>query len=78
MSDQIRPPNGSRQPTSLATVAHQPSSAMHEANNLLQVTAGSAEMIQSSVGLPDDAETGRIIAEHAHRVSSLLGKRHAS
>jgi C4-dicarboxylate-specific signal transduction histidine kinase len=58
----------------LATVAHQLSSAAHEANNLLQVIAGSAEMIQMS---PADqakvAQRAATIAEHAHRVSTLLG-----
>jgi len=58
----------------LATVAHQLSSAIHEANNLLQVIAGSAEMIQFKAGLPDDVlKRAEVIAEHAHRVSSLLG-----
>lgn len=58
----------------LATVAHQLSSAMHEANNLLQVIAGSAEMIQFKAGLSDDVvKRTEVIAEHAHRVSSLLG-----
>ena len=58
----------------LATVAHQLSSAMHEANNLLQVIAGSAEMIQFKPDLPDDVmKRTEVIAEHAHRVSSLLG-----
>ena len=58
----------------LATVAHQLSSAMHEANNLLQVIAGSAEMIQFKSGLSDDVrKRTEVIAEHAHRVSSLLG-----
>ena len=58
----------------LATVAHQLSSAMHEANNLLQVIAGSAEMIQFTPGITDDVrKRTEVIAEHAHRVSSLLG-----
>jgi two-component system C4-dicarboxylate transport sensor histidine kinase DctB len=58
----------------LSTVAHQLSSAMHEANNLLQVIAGSAEMIQLNPGLPEDVtRRTAIIADHAHRVSSLLG-----
>ena len=47
---------------------------MHEANNLLQVIAGSAEMIQFKSGLSDDVRRRtEVIAEHAHRVSSLLG-----
>ena len=59
----------------LATVAHQLSSAMHEANNLLQVIAGSAEMIQFKSDLSDDVRRRtEVIAEHAHRVSSLLGE----
>lgn len=58
----------------LATVAHQLSSAMHEANNLLQVIAGSAEMIQFKSGLSDDIrKRTEVISEHAHRVSTLLG-----
>lgn len=58
----------------LATVAHQLSSAAHEANNLLQVIAGSAEMIQLSPAVPDKVmQRATTIAEHAHRVSTLLG-----
>jgi signal transduction histidine kinase len=58
----------------LATVAHQLSSALHEANNLLQVIAGSAEMIQFKPDLPDDVrKRTEVIAEHAHRVSAMLG-----
>jgi C4-dicarboxylate-specific signal transduction histidine kinase len=57
----------------LATVAHQLSSVVHEANNMLQVIAGSAEMIQLNGSLPDAVlrRTG-VIADHAHRVSTLL------
>ena len=36
----------------LATVADTLSSAVHEANNMLQVITGSAEMIQMHGGLP--------------------------
>jgi C4-dicarboxylate-specific signal transduction histidine kinase len=58
----------------LATVAHQLSSAAHEANNLLQVIAGSAEMIQLNPALPEKVlQRATTIAEHAHRVSTLLG-----
>jgi C4-dicarboxylate-specific signal transduction histidine kinase len=58
----------------LATVTHQLSSAAHEANNLLQVIAGSAEMIQMSPAAPDKVlQRAATIAEHAHRVSTLLG-----
>lgn len=57
----------------LATVAHQLSSAAHEANNLLQVIAGSAEMIQINAALPDKVlQRAATIAGHAHRVSALL------
>lgn len=58
----------------LATVAHQLSSAVHEANNLLQVIAGSAEMLQLKAGTPEDVlKRAAVIADHAHRVSALLG-----
>ncbi|MBS1818590.1 MAG: HAMP domain-containing histidine kinase [Acidobacteria bacterium] len=58
----------------LATVAHQLSSVVHEANNLLQVIAGSAEMMQLNSSLPESAlKRSATIAEHAHRVSALLG-----
>ena len=58
----------------LATVAHQLSSVVHEANNMLQVIAGSAEMIQLNAGLPEPVlRRTTIIAEQAHRVSALLG-----
>ena len=74
MSDQDPSAEWIEAANSLATVAHQLSSAMHEANNLLQVIAGSAEMIQFKAGLPDDVlKRTEVIAEHAHRVSSLLG-----
>ena len=58
----------------LATVAHTLSSAVHEANNMLQVITGSAEMIQMQAGLPPAVlkRTG-VIAEHAQRVSTLIG-----
>lgn len=57
----------------LATVAHQLSSAIHEANNLLQVIAGSAEMIQCTPGLSAEVvKRTETISEHAHRVSLLL------
>lgn len=58
----------------LATVSHQLSSVLHEANNFLQVIAGSAEMIQMQTGLPESVERRTaVIAEHAHKVSALLG-----
>lgn len=58
----------------LATVAHQLSSVMHEANNMLQVIAGSAEMIQLDPALPETVlRRSTTIADHAHRVSALLG-----
>jgi two-component system C4-dicarboxylate transport sensor histidine kinase DctB len=58
----------------LSTVAHQLSSAVHEANNLLQVIAGSAEMIQVNDQLPERVlARAATIFEHAHRVSTLLG-----
>lgn len=58
----------------LATVAHQLSSVVHEANNMLQVIAGSAEMIQLNAGLPEPVlRRTTLIAEQAHRVSALLG-----
>ena len=58
----------------LATVAHQLSSVVHEANNMLQVIAGSAEMIQLNAALPENVlKRSTLIAEQAHRVSSLLG-----
>ncbi|MFN7914012.1 MAG: HAMP domain-containing sensor histidine kinase [Vicinamibacterales bacterium] len=58
----------------LATVAHQLSSVVHEANNMLQVIAGSAEMIQLNASLPEPVlRRTTIIAEQAHRVSALLG-----
>lgn len=63
----------------LATVARTLSSAIHEANNMLQVIAGSAEMMQmqgqaqpASLA-PSVVRRAEIIAEHAHRVSALLG-----
>jgi len=58
----------------LATVAHQLSSVVHEANNMLQVIAGSAEMIQLNGSLPEPVlKRTVVIAEQAHRVSTLLG-----
>jgi C4-dicarboxylate-specific signal transduction histidine kinase len=58
----------------LATVAHQLSSAAHEANNLLQVIAGSAEMIQLNPGNAEKVmQRASTVAEHAQRVSRLLG-----
>lgn len=58
----------------LATVSHQLSSVLHEANNFLQVIAGSAEMIQMQAGLPESVERRTaVIAEHAQKVSALLG-----
>ena len=58
----------------LATVAHTLSSAVHEANNMLQVITGSAEMIQMHGGLPPGVlKRTDIISEHAQRVSALIG-----
>lgn len=58
----------------LATIAHQLSSVAHEANNLLQVIAGSAEMIGLQAGGSDATQRrAATIADHAHRVSALLG-----
>jgi C4-dicarboxylate-specific signal transduction histidine kinase len=58
----------------LATVAHEFSSVAHEANNMLQVIAGSAEMIQLNTGLPESVlRRTTIITEQVHRVSALLG-----
>lgn len=58
----------------LATVAHTLSSAVHEANNMLQVITGSAEMIQMHAALPPGVlKRTDIIAEHAQRVSALIG-----
>ncbi len=58
----------------LATVAHTLSSAVHEANNMLQVITGSAEMIQMHGGLPPGVlKRTDVIAEHAQRVSALIG-----
>lgn len=58
----------------LATVAHQLSSAVHEANNLLQVVSGSAEMILMKPSLPADVQKrAETIADHARQVSALLG-----
>ncbi len=58
----------------LATVAHTLSSAVHEANNMLQVISGSAEMIQMHGGLPASVlKRTDIISEHAQRVSALIG-----
>lgn len=58
----------------LATVTHQLSSAIHEANNLLQVVSGSAEMILMKPALPPDVQKrAETIADHARRVSTLLG-----
>ncbi len=63
----------------LATVAHQLSSAIHEANNLLQVIAGSAEMIQCTPGLSAEVvKRTETISEHAHRVSLLLSSTRVS
>lgn len=58
----------------LATVTHQLSSAIHEANNLLQVVSGSAEMILMKPALPPDVQKrAEAITEHARQVSLLLG-----
>jgi signal transduction histidine kinase len=58
----------------LATVAHTLSSAVHEANNMLQVITGSAEMIQMQAGLPPAVvKRTEMIAEQAQRVSTLIG-----
>lgn len=58
----------------LATVTHQLSSAIHDANNLLQVVSGSAEMILMKPTLPPDVlKRAETIADHARRVSTLLG-----
>ncbi len=58
----------------LATIAHQLSSVAHEANNLLQVIAGSAEMIGLQAGATEVTQRrAATIAEHAHRVAALLG-----
>lgn len=58
----------------LATVAHTLSSAVHEANNMLQVITGSAEMIQMHGDLPPGVlKRTDIISEHAQRVSALIG-----
>ena len=58
----------------LATVAHTVSSAVHEANNMLQVITGSAEMIQMHGNLPPGVlKRTDIIADHAQRVSALIG-----
>jgi len=58
----------------LATVADTLSSAVHEANNMLQVITGSAEMIQMHGGLPPSViKRTEIISAHAQRVSALIG-----
>ena len=63
----------------LATVARTLSSVVHEANNMLQVIAGSAEMMQMqgqgqpASAVPSVVRRAEIIADHAHRVSALLG-----
>ena len=58
----------------LATVADTLSSAVHEANNMLQVITGSAEMIQMHGGLPLGVlKRTEIISAHAQRVSALIG-----
>ena len=58
----------------LAIVTHQLSSALHEANNLLQVVSGSADVILMKPSLPPDVQRrAETITEHARRVSTLLG-----
>jgi C4-dicarboxylate-specific signal transduction histidine kinase len=69
----LPPPDWLETVNRLATVAAQLASAAHEANNLLQVASGSAEMIEM---MPDDPATvvrrAGIIRDHAQRAAELL------
>jgi signal transduction histidine kinase len=69
----LPPPDWLETVNRLATVAAQLATAAHEANNLLQVASGSAEMLEM---MPDDpaavVRRAGIIREHAQRAAALL------
>jgi len=73
MSDSAPPPEWLEAANRLATVAAQLSSVAHEANNLLQIASGSAEMLEM---MPDDpaavVRRAAVIREHAQRAAGLL------
>jgi signal transduction histidine kinase len=73
MADRLLPPDWLETVNRLATVAAQLATAAHEANNLLQVASGSAEMLEM---MPDDPATvvrrAGVIRDHAQRAAALL------
>jgi two-component system, NtrC family, C4-dicarboxylate transport sensor histidine kinase DctB len=59
----------------LATVVAQVSSTLHGLNNVLQVIAGNAEMLESTEGVPEGAlRRAQVIGVQALRASALLGE----
>ena len=59
----------------LATVVAQVSSTLHGLNNVLQVIAGNAEMLESTDGVPEGAlRRAQVIGVQALRASALLGE----
>jgi two-component system C4-dicarboxylate transport sensor histidine kinase DctB len=59
----------------LATVVAQVSSTLHGLNNVLQVIAGNAEMLECTDGVPEGAlRRAQVIGVQALRASALLGE----
>jgi two-component system, NtrC family, C4-dicarboxylate transport sensor histidine kinase DctB len=59
----------------LATVVAQVSSTLHGLNNVLQVIAGNAEMLESTDGVPEGAlRRAQVIGVQALRASALLAE----
>jgi len=59
----------------LATVVAQVSSTLHGLNNVLQVIAGNAEMLETTEGVPDGAlRRAQVIGVQALRASALLAE----
>jgi len=75
MSDAAPPPEWLDRANRLATTAWLLSTTVHDANNILQVISGNAELIEElAAGNEMLLKRGRAIAENAHRASALLGE----
>jgi signal transduction histidine kinase len=73
VSDQAPPPEWLEAANCLSTVAHQIASVAHEANNLLQVISGNAEMLETGRDTTEQLiRRAQVIGDHARRTSALL------
>jgi two-component system C4-dicarboxylate transport sensor histidine kinase DctB len=75
MADAVPPPEWLDRANRLATIAWLLSTTIHDANNLLQVISGNAEMIEDlAAGNELLAKRGRSIGTNARKASALLSE----